>query len=249
MANRQRAEARRKAAAKAARESNGSKMWLWVTLGVVAVAAIIGAIVVVSGGDDETDADGTEVTNPSSNFPDSQPVTVTGDALDVYQGPYPSQQEDPSFGVAAPILAGKNFQGDAVTIDGTANGPTMVVFLAHWCPHCNAEVPRLLDWKNSGGVPQDLDVVGVATAVSSQKPFYPPAEWFETKGWSWPVLVDEKANDDGGAGKAALAFGASAWPYFVILGSDGTVLARGSGELSVDEIQSIVDAAMAADTA
>jgi len=83
MANRQRAEARRKAAAKAARESNGSKMWLWVTLGVVAVAAIIGAIVVVSGGDDETDADGTEVTNPSSNFPDSQPVTVTGDALDV----------------------------------------------------------------------------------------------------------------------------------------------------------------------
>src|SRR5690348_3737928 len=97
MANRQRAEARRKAAAKAARQDSGSKTWLWVTLGVVAVAAIIVTIVVVTGGDDsEAKPDGTEVTNPTSNIPDSQPVTVTGDALVNYDGPYASQADDPA---------------------------------------------------------------------------------------------------------------------------------------------------------
>jgi cytochrome c biogenesis protein CcmG/thiol:disulfide interchange protein DsbE len=246
MANRQRAEARRKAAAKASRGTSGSKMWLWVTLAVVAVAGVIATVVILSGGDDETDADGTEETTPDSQFPDSQPVTVTGDNLPEYGGPYASQEEDPAFGTSAPVLEGKNFQGQDISVDGTANGPTMVVFLAHWCPHCNAEVPRLLDWKNSGGVPQGLNVVGVATAVSSERDFYPPAEWFETKGWSWPVMVDEKNGDIGNAGKAAVAYGATGWPYFVIVGSDGQVLARASGELEVDQIQAIVDAAMAA---
>ena len=144
MANRQRAEARRKAAAKAAKDSNGSKLWMWVTLGVVVVAGIIGTVVVLSSGDDDgDDGDATEETTSGSTFPDSQPVTITGDDLPAFEGPYGSQQEDPAFATAAPVLEGKNFQGDAVTVDGTQNGPTMVVFLAHWCPHCNAEVPRL----------------------------------------------------------------------------------------------------------
>ena len=246
MANRQRAEARRKAAAKAARDSNGSTLSMWVTLAAVVVAGIIATVVIVSSSDDEDNADRTEVLTAGSTLPDSQPVTITGADLPAFEGPYGSQQEDPAFGTAAPVLEGKNFQGDAVIVGGPQKRTTMVVFLAHWCSHCNAEVPRLLDWKNSGGVPAGLNVVGVATAVSSQRDFYPPADWFETKGWSWPVLVDEKDGDAGGAGKAASAYRADGFPYFVIIGEDGTVLARASGELEVDQIQQIVDDAMAA---
>jgi uncharacterized protein involved in copper resistance len=105
-------------------------------------------------------------------------------------------------------------------------------------------VPRLLDWKNSGAVPADLRVIGVATAVAKTQVNYPPAQWFSNKGWAWPVLVDE-SEGEGTAGKVAKAFGATGWPYFVIVGTDGKVKVRVSGEIEVGELQKVVDAALA----
>lgn len=241
MANRQRAEARRKAAAKSGRQSGegGSKLWLWISLGVVVAIVAIGVLFALGGDDGKSVTPGTETT-VDSKLPDSQPVTVTGDPLPAFD----QTEGDEAIGMTAPILEGSDFQGDPITIDAAADGPTMVVFLAHWCVHCNAEVPVLLDWKNSGGVPPELNVVGVATAVSSQAPNYPPAQWFSEKGWSWPVLVDEKVDDSGSAGKGAQAYGATGWPYFVIIGEDGTVKVRVSGEVPADELQQIVDAAL-----
>lgn len=243
MANRQRAEARRKAAAKAARgEGAGGKGLLWAGLGVVVVIAIIIAVVAMGGDDDKGNAtDGTGGTETTSgvSFPDSQPVTVTGDSLPAYD---PQASADEGLGATAPVIEGLDFQGDAITLDA-ADGAYMVVFLAHWCPHCNAEIPRLLDWKNSGAVPAELRVFGVATAVSKSSVNYPPAEWFSNKGWSWPVIVDESTGD-GAAGKTAAAFGATGWPYIVIVGADGKVKARVSGEVEINELEAIVESAL-----
>lgn len=241
MANRQRAEARRKAAAKAARqqESGGNNNVLWIGAIAVVAVALAALIVVVAGGDDTSEA--TETTTAvTSAFPTSQPATITGDPL----SPYESGADDAAIGTAAPVVKGLNFGGDEITLD-SANGAYMVVFLAHWCPHCNAEVPRLIDWKKSGAVPADLDVVGVATAVAEDAPNFPPAEWFNNKGWPWPVLVDQSAGD-GVAGEVAKAYGASGWPYFVIVGADGKVKARASGEVEVAELERIVADALAA---
>ena len=113
----------------------------------------------------------------------------------------------------------------------------MIVFLAHWCPHCNAEVPRLLDWKNSGAVPAELNVIGVATAASASSANYPPAEWFSNKGWEWPVMVDEIAGRRRGR-QGRRGVRRHGWPYFVIVGADGMVKARVSGEIEVAELQS-----------
>lgn len=242
MANRKRAEARRKAQAKAARgtgEGGSGKGLMWAAIAVViAIGAGIG--IYAASGDDEA-ADSTETTLPGSSLPDSQPVTVTGEPL----VPLTDGAADAAVGVDAPIISGLNFAGDEIVLDAKATGrPYMVVFLAHWCPHCNAEVPRLNDWKHSGAVPADLDVIGVATAVSKSAANYPPSSWFSNRGWEWPVMVDE-ADGDAAAGKAAQAFGATGWPYFVIVGADGKVKARGSGEKEVSELQEIVDTALA----
>ena len=250
MANRKRAEARRKAQAKAARRGQsieggeggtaGVTINIWVIIGVLILVAV-GGVIWATSGDDDSKADGGTETPVESNIPDSQPVTVTGEVLLPYDSADP---QDSSVGSPAPLLSGFDFQGDAVAVDPTANGPYMVVFLAHWCPHCNAEVPRLLDWKGSGAVPTELNVLGVATAASESAPNYPPSEWFSNKGWSWPVLVDE-SQGDGQAGKAASAYGATGWPFFVIVGADGLVKARVSGAIEVSELQVIVDDALA----
>ncbi|MEQ1874200.1 MAG: TlpA disulfide reductase family protein [Ilumatobacteraceae bacterium] len=251
MANRKRAEARRKAQAKAARRgqsveggeggSAGVTINIWVIIGVVLALVTGGVIWAASSGDDSKASDDTSVVDTSGvDIPDSQPVTVTGEVLP----PFESAAGDLAVGMTAPLLSGLDFQGDAITVDATTDGPYMVVFLAHWCPHCNAEVPRLLDWKGSGAVPAELNVIGVATAVASSATNYPPHEWFSNRGWSWPVLVDESLGE-GEAGKAAVAYGATGWPYFVIVGADGLVKARISGEIEVSELQVIVDDALA----
>lgn len=251
MANRQRAEARRKAAAKAARAagdageaSGGSKGLMWTIIAVLVVVAVGGIVwATTSGGSNDTAAtDSTTASSGSTvSLPDSQPVTITGEPLPAFDS---GGGADPAVGLAAPVVDGLNFNGEKMSLN-SADGAYMVVFLAHWCPHCNAEVPRLLQWKHSGSVPADLRVIGVATAVSDSRPNYPPAEWFSNKGWEWPVMVDEKIGD-AAAGKAAAAFGASGWPYFIIVGKDGKVKVRVSGEISVADLNDVVAKAMAA---
>lgn len=249
MANRKRAEARRKAQAKSRNRSGdgasgdggsgGGGLGTWIAIGALLVVVAVGGTWALTKSDD-SDGGGTDNT-AELNLIASQPVTVTGEELSLFDS---ADSVDPAVGLPAPTLSGLDFEGDAIAIDPAVDGAYMVVFLAHWCPHCNAEVPRLLDWKGSGSVPAELNVIGVATAVSESAPNYPPAEWFSNKGWSWPVLVDESLGD-GQAGKAAAAYGASGWPYFVIVGADGLVKARVSGEVEVTELQVIVDDALA----
>ena len=248
MANRQRAEARRKAQSKAARSSGeeggagGSRMAIWI--GLVAVVALVVGIIVFAGGGDDSKANPSEDTAVASglaSLPATQPVTFTGTALPSFDA---AINPDPAIGMDAPVLSGLNFSSSPIVMDPATKGPYMVVFLAHWCVHCNAEVPKLISWKNSGAVPAGLNVIGVATAVSETAPNYPPAVWFSEKGWPWPVMADE-AQGDGAAGKAATAYGASGWPYFVIVGADGKVKARVSGEVEISELQTIVDTALA----
>ncbi|MEQ1700398.1 MAG: FKBP-type peptidyl-prolyl cis-trans isomerase [Ilumatobacteraceae bacterium] len=186
----------------------------------------------------------TTISVPVGDLADSQPVTIQGDPLSAFT----DTASDDAVGVLAPTITGASFDGTPITIDGRQTGPVMVVFLAHWCPHCNAEIPRLLEWKASGAMPDGLQVIGVSTAVSQVSPNYPPAEWLADKGWSWPVMADE-SDGDGAAGLAAQAFGATGWPYFVILGSDNQVLARSSGEMEISDLQVLVDGALAGDSA
>ena len=215
-----------------------------VLLGIAAaviVAVGVTAIVINRNNAGTDAASDSDSTIGSGDLAFSQPVIVTGEALVTFD----STAADPAVGQPAPLLNGFDFESNPIAVDPAANGPYMIVFLAHWCPHCNAEIPRLLDWKASGAVPAELNVLGVATAVASSGPNFPPGQWFSDKGWSWPVMVDE-SQGEGNAGKAASAYGATGWPYFVIIGADGLVKARVSGEIEISDLQVVIDDALAA---
>ena len=94
---------------------------------------------------------------------------MTGDALPRLA----DDGDDPAIGETPPTLQGYSFDGTPITIgpDSGDGKATMVVFLAHWCPHCNREVPRLVQWyEKDGGVPDDLNIVGVSTGTSDTGP-------------------------------------------------------------------------------
>lgn len=199
--------------------------WLWIAVGALVVLA--GAIAVVSaGGSDKEVTVGTVSDDgASSTAGEVQPITVEGASLP----PLARDVADSAVGTVAPVLSGFGFDGTPMTID-VSKGPVMLIYLAHWCPHCNAEVPRLLEWKASGAVPADLQVIGVATAVSADRANYPPSEWLAGEGWDWPVLADSADSD------AALAYGVSSLPFLTIIGEDGLVKGRSAGELGQDGV-------------
>ena len=197
-----------------------------VLLGVAAlalVAVIVG--LVGDGGDDDDDATG------STDSSETRAVDVRGDALALLEDP----ADDPAVGQPAPVVSGETFAGDALSIPG--DGPAVVVFLAHWCPHCQREVPFLVKHFEENGMPEGVDVLAVTTSVDESAPNYPPSEWLEREQWDIPTLYDDE--DD----SAARAFGLSGFPFFVAIDADGNVVARTSGELEAPQVEALLDAA------
>ena len=207
-------------------------------IGGVFVAIVIAFVIaiVAGGSNDSGSADTAKVPNSdgSVSVGENQPVEVVGEALEALS----DSGDDSTIGLTAPTLNGYAFDGSNLSVTPGDGKPYMLVFLAHWCPHCNREIPRLIEWQASGAIPADLQIIGVSTAVASDRPNYPPSQWLVAKGWPWPVMVDSEAMD------AAEAYGVSGYPFFALVGADGKVKVRGSGELEIDQLNQIVDAAL-----
>jgi len=227
----QRAEARRETA----RRTPASR---WLLPGLIAAAVVVAAILAIV-----LPGSGTPPSGGSSSVPPSaasgapggsgsgtaaQAPVITGSPLAQFEGP----DGDPAVGQPAPEVTGADFTGKPVTI--AADGrPKVVLFLAHWCPHCQQEVPVIQAWVNAGGVPTGLDLVSVATGIDPSAPNYPPEAWLAREGWTVPVLVDP-------TNSVATAYGLSAYPFWVFIGPDGNVRARTTGALAIADLEALV---------
>lgn len=208
--------------AKAAQAGEGSKK-IWLVAAVVAVVAFAGIIAVAlsqesgsDGGDEETAS-----------------VEISGDALSSF-----NDEPAAAVGQPAPELSGTSIEGEPMSIENDGR-PKVVAFLAHWCPHCQAEVPRLTAWAEAGNAPDDVDIVAVSTNVSRVRDNFPPSDWLDDEGWPFPTMKDDAASS------AHLAFGAGGFPYFVVVDADGNVVNRTSGELTEGQIEQLVEQARA----
>jgi cytochrome c biogenesis protein CcmG/thiol:disulfide interchange protein DsbE len=206
---------------------------LWLVAALVAVVAVLGVVVAVvvggSGDDDGEDAD------------PFRPVSVSGTPLPEFTQDIQSSGDDPAVGESVPVVSGVDYEGNQITIDPAKDGPTMIVILAHWCPHCNAEIPVLNEWRDSGEIPDGLNMVGVSTGVNADRPNYPPDEWFAEKDWEWPVLADDRPPDESSAPPAMGAYGGTSYPTMILVDGDGRVFRRLSGEVPIDVLDPLVD--------
>ncbi|MFM9084064.1 MAG: TlpA family protein disulfide reductase [Actinomycetota bacterium] len=206
-----------------------------VVVGAVAVVVIAAAAVAIGASVGSDTPAGAPSATDGGITGEFQPVTVTGTPLE----PRGEGDTDPAAGVEAPTLTGKDFRGREVVIDPGSDGrPTMLVFLAHWCPHCNREVPRILELDADGGIPDAVRVVGVATGSRADQPNWPPSAWLEKMGWKWERMADSETAD------AFMAYGGSSYPTMVFVKADGTVQNRVSGEQGVVALRGLVNGLM-----
>jgi thiol-disulfide isomerase/thioredoxin len=196
--------------------------WLWI--GVAALVLVLaGAAIISSGGSNKK-----KKNTSTAGLEQTRPVVVTGAAL-----PELSQSgDDPAVGKAIPEAKGQSFDGTPVDIRNDGR-PKLILFVAHWCPHCQREVPLLTNYLKSHPLPKGVDLYTVATATTPQRPNYPPSAWLAKVGWKAPTLAD---SDDA---KAANAFGLNAFPYFVAVDGSGKVVARTTGEITTGEFSDL----------
>lgn len=150
--------------------------------------------------------------------------------------PMPSQVsvDTSATGLVAPEVFGQDYTGNDVSItsDGTAKG---IVFLAHWCPHCQEEVPRVQEWLDNGGGVEGVDLYSVSTRINSGQPNHPPSEWLEREGWTLPIIVDDQSSS------IWSAYGSGGFPYWVFFNADGTVAFRTAGELTIPQLEEFLN--------
>ena len=103
-------------------------------------------------------------------------------------------------------------------------------------PALQVEVTKLTAWIERDGIPADVEVVGVSTAVYLDRGNLPRA-WFIAEGWPELVLRD---SDDS---EVAEAYGLRSFPYFVVVGPDGRVRARASGGQPLEGWKHLLDEA------
>lgn len=201
-----------------ARRSSSTFLIGGAIAGVVIVAAIVAAYIASSSPD--------RVAEPAR-----APVAVAGEPLPALVDP----STDPAVGLQVPSLTGVGLDGQPITI-GPGDGPMVIVILAHWCSHCQAELPVLVDILERDGLPEGVTVVGLSTGIDAVRPNYPPSTWLEREGWRQPTLIDDVDSS------ALQALGINTFPGFVVVDRQGVVVERLTGEIAADRFTAILAA-------
>ncbi|MGB6058173.1 MAG: redoxin family protein [Microthrixaceae bacterium] len=225
-------------------KSSGSGSKNLMILGAVIVVVVLAVVAILltggDGGSGTASKDKDTGAHAAANAVKEQSgVTVTGEPLPQYpevSTVLAPADQDPAVGKTPPTLSGQTFDGSDLKIDPSDGRAKVVVFIAHWCPHCQREVPEIQKWIDDGNKPDDVDFYAVSTAVSAKQPNYPPSKWIKSVGWTPRVLLDDADSH------AATAWGLTGFPYMVAVNADGTVSERGSGEVPMDQFSAMVDA-------
>ena len=199
---------RRSSKSRSRRGARSSNLFVWIFLGVLVVLFAVIAFISRSG------VSNVQITN----------ATVRGQALPEFgNGP------DGAVGQKAPTITGTSIAGERMTVEPGDGTPKAIAFLAHWCPHCQREVPTVVEWAGAGNAPDGVEIIGVATGIDRTRGNYPPHTWFERENWDFPTVVD--GND-----AARNAYGIPTYPGWVLVDGEGNVVMRWTGETSPEQL-------------
>lgn len=192
-----------------------NRTWLFLGLGGALVIVAILAIVLTPDPPPTADEYGT--------------VMISGEALTPFDG---DPVDDPAVGASAPEVTGADFYGSPISISSDGR-PKVVLFLAHWCPHCQREVQAITQYLVDSDFPAGVDLYSLATFSTPNRPNWPPSAWLAD--WPLPVLVDDEQSS------TFRAFGQGDFPFFVFVDANGNVALRLSGEQDPAELADLME--------
>jgi thiol-disulfide isomerase/thioredoxin len=209
-----------------ARPANRGRTVILAVVGLAVVAAVA-AVAVLSVEEQASVKRLEDIAGPVRLTGDPLPPLGSGDGPDPLDGP----------GVAAPTATALTMDGTEVTLGAGAGRGQVLVFLAHWCPVCQQEVPTLAEVVRTIGVPDGVELVAVMTGLDPGRPNWPPDAWLEREGLAATIVRDDAT------GTLMRAYGLNSYPAWAVIAPDGTLVGRRSGLLDATGIVTLLAAA------
>jgi thiol-disulfide isomerase/thioredoxin len=146
--------------------------------------------------------------------------------------PYPTSGADPAVQTRmalGEITGNEYYSGAPLTVSPDGEKATVWLVWAHWCPHCQDELPELSAfWADSAEQFPNVDVVTITSSIDPTRG-NPLEAYLDGSGFTFPVLVDQD-------NELATTMGTTAFPFWVVTGPDGRVLLRRPGALGLDQM-------------
>jgi thiol-disulfide isomerase/thioredoxin len=145
----------------------------------------------------------------------------------------PNQPNDAALGLQLGTVTGTEYYTAATaTIDPADDTHRVWLVWAHWCPHCQDELPAVSAWyeENAAAYP-GVELVTVTTAIDPSRG-NPLEPYLDDSQFPFPVIVDEELT-------IASQLGSSAFPFWMVTDGSGTVLVRIPGAIGIDSVEQI----------
>jgi len=151
----------------------------------------------------------------------SQPTTIPNTPTTMTQvSGHPAASD-----FSLPVVSGGGLTGQTVTLSSFRGKVVLLEFMEPWCPHCQKMAPVLENLYNQYGKGNVvfLTVAGPWQGATADD----TARFINDYGSTWSYVYDS-------SGSALSAYGVNATPTFIIIGRDGSIVARYEGEQSYD---------------
>ncbi|HEX6177291.1 MAG TPA: redoxin domain-containing protein [Thermoanaerobaculia bacterium] len=158
-------------------------------------------------------------------------IAVVG-ILFVGLGKDPQAIDSPLVGRVAPSFALREVgTGQTLNLEQFRGKPVVLNFWATWCGPCYEEHPILV--ANARRLGSQVQFLGVVFQDTEEKIL----KFLNDRGSAYPTVVDD-------AGKTAIAYGVGGVPETFFLNAQGTIVAKHSGPVNTDLLQSYLIKAM-----
>jgi len=142
-------------------------------------------------------------------------------------------QPDAALGMVLGEVSGVDYYSETeMSIDPSDGTARAWLIWAHWCPHCQRELPPLSDWytENADLYP-NVELISVTSSIDPARG-NPLEPYLDELQLPFPAILDPDL-------ALAEQFGLSAYPFWVFTSGDGTTLLRVAGFLEIDQVAEI----------
>ncbi|MBM32341.1 MAG: hypothetical protein CL764_05730 [Chloroflexi bacterium] len=211
---------------------NKNKFVLFATIGVISLIFIL-ILVLIFSGNTSNQTTGSFKGNINIQGETVPQLPQSFDRNCIFHSITLCQNFESAANTIIPDIEGVSISGEPFKIKNDGR-KKIILFLAHWCPHCQVEVEIFTSWAETRGLPKDFDIYTIATANNSSQENYPPQTWLNEANWQFPTIIDTDSDN------IAKIFGVTSFPYWVLVDSDNKILTRLSGTFKEEDIDVII---------
>ena len=143
-----------------------------------------------------------------------------------------SQSSEPPQYDPAPDFTVLDWEGKEVSLSDFKGTPVVINFWASWCPPCKAELP---DFDEAAKTYEgEVAFMMVNMTDNVQETTDSAKDFIQNAGYSFPVYFDSSTS-------AAIAYEAYSIPVTYFVDASGNLVARASGMIDADTLQSGID--------